>query len=396
MIAQIIDDKKECFGIYVGGNFIYDRIPSNISGTWNWNRHLSGHDIDYAHIWAGGKSMHESCPEEIKTRLEAREAKVKAVIKSVVNAKINVDDICLYDVIPEQFLRHYLEIKNEICSHVFQNIEKPKNYSFLSQTYETIQEISTQNIKIDWELLKVLSSRDLKASHLLKRIQGARTFVNYDMFGTKTGRLSIKEGSFPILNLKTEHKSILTPQNDWYVELDYNGAEIRTLLSLSDINQPYEDIHEWNIKNVYQKDMTREQAKKRFFAWLYNPNSEDQLIEKYYDRKKVLEKYYSDGLVQTPFGRDIECDDFHSLNYLLQSSSSDNCITQANNIHRFLRDKRSNLAFIVHDSVVIDLAHDERHILPQIKEIFEETKLGKFKTGLKIGKNYGELKEFSW
>ena len=30
------------------------------------------------------------------------------------------------------------------------------------------------------------------------------------------------------------------------------------------------------------------------------------------------------------------------------------------------------------------------------KEIFEETKLGKFKTGLKIGKNYGQLKEFSW
>ena len=104
------------------------------------------------------------------------------------------------------------------------------------------------------------------------------------MFGSVTGRLTTYPDSFPILNLKTEHRDILMPRNDWFVEMDYNGAEIRTLLSLAEKEQPVEDIHEWNMKNVYRNLVTRDEAKKRFFAWLYNPNSEDYLTSRAYDR----------------------------------------------------------------------------------------------------------------
>ena len=71
-------------------------------------------------------------------------------------------------------------------------------------------------------------------------------------------------------------------------------------------------------------------------------------------------------------------------------------MTQVNHIHRFLRDKKSNVAFAIHDSVVIDLAHHERNLLPQLRELFTDTRLGRFKVGVKIGKNMGQLKEFSW
>ena len=53
------------------------------------------------------------------------------------------------------------------------------------------------------------------------------------------------------------------PQNDWFLELDYNAAEVRTLLALSGKDQPEEDIHEWNIKNIYDGDLTREEAKRK-------------------------------------------------------------------------------------------------------------------------------------
>jgi hypothetical protein len=185
----------------------------------------------------------------------------------------------------------------------------------------------------------------------------------------------------------------LKPQNDYLVELDYNGAEIRTLLSLSNKPQPSEDIHEFHMKDVYRDFGTRAKAKERFFAWLYNPNSDDYLTERYYDRQSILTSYYRGGCIHTPFGREIETDDFHALNYLLQSTSSDNCLTQVNKIHRFLKDKKSNVAFIVHDSVVIDLSHSERKMLPMLREIFEDTRLGKFKSGLKIGETYGTMKE---
>jgi len=34
--------------------------------------------------------------------------------------------------------------------------------------------------------------------------------------------------------------------------------------------------------------------------------------------------------------------------------------------------------------------------LPKIKQVFEQTRLGKFKINLKAGKTYGLLEDFSW
>jgi hypothetical protein len=256
-------------------------------------------------------------------------------------------------------------------------------------------DISKQNVQINWSLLKKLASYDKKAMSLSKRFWGTNPVVNYNIFGTKTGRLGVHEGSFPILNLKKENRGIVIPNNDFFLELDFNGAELRALLSLSGTPQPDGDIHEWNVENIFNGELERDEAKKKLFAWLYNPSS-DAIRSEHYDRKKVLDKYYADGYVQTPFGRKIESDDFHSLNYLLQSASSDNCITQVNKIHRFLRQKKTNVAFIIHDSVILDLSHEDRYLIPQIIELFEDTRLGKFKSNMKIGKNLGDMREFSW
>ena len=395
-VFQVIDDKNNCFGLYSGGKFTYDRIPNTFRRTHCWSQHLLGHDVEYSYLFSGGKSLSETCPSHLKERYEARERKIKAFVNSFVKGKINIDEACIFDLIPTAHLKHYLDVKNQICQHVFDTYERPANYSFLRETYETIREISLQKLKVNWKLLESLAKTDLKAGSLLKRFSGRSIHVNYNMFGTKTGRLSINEGSFPILNVKTENKVVLRPQNDWFVELDYNGAEVRTLFSLSDKKQPAGDVHDWNMQNLYDRVKTRDGAKKKFFAWLYNPEAKDEASDSFYDREKILDSYYSNGFVETPFGRKIESDDFHALNYLLQSSSSDNCIRQVNKIHRFLRNKKSNVAFVVHDSVVIDLSNEERHLLPQIKEIFEDTRLGRFPVGIKVGQNYGQLRSFSW
>ena len=97
-------------------------------------------------------------------------------------------------------------------------------------------------------------------------------------------------------------------------------------------------------------------------------------------------------LSSTPFGRTIPSDDFHSLNYLIQSTSSDNFLDRACAIHRYCKGLRTNVAFLVHDSIVLDVPLNEKERIREIVQIFENTKLGKFKVNLKIGKNLGELK----
>ncbi len=161
-------------------------------------------------------------------------------------------------------------------------------------------------------------------------------------------------------------------------------------LSLANQEQPEGDIHEFNAELL---ETTREKAKKKFLHGFIIQTGETQNSEDNYKNEEVLNKYYENGLVETPFGRKIESDDFHSLNYLLQSTSSDNCLSQAIKISKFLRGRRSFVHSVVHDSITIDFHKDDRDIIHQVKQIFEDTRLGMFPSSMHIGKNYKDMEK---
>ena len=216
--------------------------------------------------------------------------------------------------------------------------------------------------------------------------------VNYDAHKTKTGRLTTKKDSFPILTLNKTFRQAIMPNNDYFVELDFNAAELRTLLSLLGKEQPTGDIHEWNIKNVYLDLVTREEAKKRIFAWLYNPESKDRLSGRAYGRGRVKQKYWDGKVVNTMYGRQIESDNHHALNYIIQSTFADLFLRQTLKVHDLLKNKKSFISFLIHDSLVIDLAEEDKKILPKLKKALMSTDLGKFKISLNAGKNFGDMR----
>ena len=390
MIFQIIDDKKDCTGVFVNGKIEHRKVGEDLTATWAYNPLLETLDVELANLYCNGNNLDEACPDHLKERWNVRKKKIHSFIKSFVNSKVNLDDVCFYDLVPFRHLAHYYNIKNEITEHVIQNTPRPNNYSFLFDTTVTVSEIAQQEVRLNWDFLKPRYLKDPKAKSIWDRFHGTTPYVNYDIFGTKTGRLGLKDGSFPILNFKRELRPAIIPKWGSFVELDYNAAEVRTLLSLSGKEQPQEDIHEFNAANIFDDETTREKAKRKFLAWLYNPNS-NAIETEFYNRTEVLRQFYKDGTVETPFGRSIGADDFHALNYLLQSCSSDNCISQVNKIHKYLRHMKTNVAFIIHDSVVLDMAPEESHLLPQIIEIFEDTRLGKFPCNISVGKNLGQM-----
>ena len=388
MYFQTLDDKTECVGVYADGRLNFEKIPPNLTRTWKYTGSVVDDNIEYAWLYCGGQNLHQVCPEDLMEVFEKSQKKFRAYLKTFQLGKIDLREHCFFDWVPESFLMEFCDIKNQITEHVFENYEKPLNYNLLNDFQKLLHKIQYQNLNLNKEGCRQLYHSSVgrrKANELMK----SHYYVDYNLFGTVTGRLTTRSKSFPMLTLKKEFRRLIKPHNDWLVSLDYNGAEVRTLLHLAGHDQPNTDIHEWNIKHLFEKDIDRDTAKTLFFGWLYNPDS-DVIETKYYDRKKVLDRWYDGEYINTPYKRKIKVGERKALNYLVQSTTSDRVLSRAVEIDKFLEGRKSFISHIVHDEIVIDLCNEDREELSHIKDIFE---MDKFQANVRAGKNYLELED---
>ena len=61
-----------------------------------------------------------------------------------------------------------------------------------------------------------------------------------------------------------------------------------------------------------------------------------------------------------------------------------------------MKGKKSFVHSVVHDSVTIDMSFEDKHLVEQIIELFEDTRLGKFKSSMSIGTDLKKLEEIQW
>ena len=120
--------------------------------------------------------------------------------------------------------------------------------------------IKNQHLNLD---LKNLDFLDPEVRKTFNKIKYANSNIIYNPWGTVTGRLSTKPDSFPILTLNRQLRSVIKPNNDLFVEFDYNAAEVRVLLALLGEDQPEGDLHDWIVKNIFDDKCPREKAKTR-------------------------------------------------------------------------------------------------------------------------------------
>jgi hypothetical protein len=306
--------------------------------------------------------------------------------------RLSLDENCFFDLVPVRFLVKYCELRTKITKHVLKNYEKPKNYDYLLLMTKLLTRISHNELKIDLSELNSTLHRD-KTRNFREKAQNLPKFVRYNLFGTKTGRLTTKRSSFPIMTMNKEFRSVVKPTNDYFLELDFNAAEVRTLLTLAGSKQPLEDIHSWNLTQVMGESVkTREDAKKAFFSWLYDEKKKDDKLEEFYKRDEVRKRFFKDGQVTTPFGNTMEADRHHALSYLIQGTTAEMVLRQAIKIDEFLKDKKSFIAFTVHDSVVIDLSREETHLMKKLVSLFSKTDIGYFRVNSSFGDSFGDLK----
>ena len=392
MLFQTLDDKSECVGVYVDGELNFKKIPEGLSKTWSYSNFLYDMDVEYASIYVQGKTLDEVCPSHLLSEWEKVSNRLKAFLRSNKLAKVSLVDNCFFDLTPERFLKEYCDVKNQICDWIFEKYERPKNYEHLLSTLKVLADIKYRKVNFDPKPLTNFWT-DNKAKVLYKTFKGRDVYCDYNLFGSKTGRLSLNKGSLPIMNMKKEYRACIKPNNDFFIELDYNAAEARVVLALLGKDQPNEDIHDYNAKNLYHS--TRADAKKRFFAWLYNPNSDDTISSGQYDRDLILGRYRLYDSVDTLFKRNVKCDDFHAFNYLIQSTCADMVLDRMVAIYKLLQGRKSYVAFTLHDSVILDFHSEDKDLIKPIIEEYRETKLGRFMTTVSAGKDLYNLNKIN-
>ncbi len=397
MYFQSIDDKRQCIGVYMDGKLVFekDKMPANFSGmkTWKYSGSLIDDDVDFAWLIADGEDLEKVCPTELSEEFKKVSAKLRAYKKSFEIAKIDFNDHCFYDLVPHDFLLRFLHLKNQITKHVFEVRAKPLNYDHLKEAHKLLHKIKYQNLNINSEDCRKLFVRSVHRSAAQKLMQGPKT-INYNLFGTVTGRLATHAYSVPILTMHRELRQLIKPHNEWFLSLDYNGAELRTALALSGEEQPSYDIHEWNMENVFERGLVNERAtaKTLFFSWLYNPDSK-AIKNDIYKREKIIEDHYDGECIETIYGRKIKVEPRKAFNYIIQSTTSDMVVEKAVEIDKFLKSHQSFVSHIVHDEIVIDLADKERYLAPQIRDLFSDTRLGNYLVNLEAGKDYYNMEK---
>ena len=401
MYFQIIDPKFNCPSVFFDGKIVKNPSYGLMCRTWSYHPSFAGKTFELAQILANGKNLEECCPEHLKEKWNEVKTLHSSFEKSFKESKLNLKDHCFYDLVPESFVESYFGIKNEITQHVFETIPKQLNYEFLSDLNELIDEIYRKRLNINIRFLDK-SLHDIRAINLKKKLNQLEPRIKYNLFGTITGRLTTKKNSFPILTLDKKFRGLLEANNSWFVELDFNGAELRTFLALNGIPQPKNDLHEWHrgLNNqTFSEDIDRNEMKKKFFAWLYSGKNElfgVPEIDKAYDRQSILDKFWDGDFVKTPYDREIATDERKAVNTVIQSTTADTFFRRVIEVNRYLKkhNLKSFIAMMIHDSMIIDMDRYDKHHLSEIIKIFSDTEFGKFLTTVKIGKNLGDMEPY--
>tara|TARA_B100000131_G_scaffold242257_1_gene234745 strand:+ start:2707 stop:3927 length:1221 start_codon:yes stop_codon:yes gene_type:complete len=404
VLFQTLDDKSECVGVYTGGELYFSptELPPDLSRTWQYAPYLRDYDIEYASLYLEGKKLQEVLPEYLQDDWKDATQALQAFRRSLRIAAVNERENCFYDLVPRRFLIEMCEARNAITRYVLDNVERPARYEFYKRLMVFLEDMSQHSLIIDHRLIASYTE-DPKLRHHAKKIADAFPQVRYNQFGTITGRLTGVRNFFPILTLPREFRRAVRPTHDSYVELDFNGAEVRTLLGLLEKEQPEGDVHSYHLENLFSDMHSRDEAKVAFFAWLYgskknlSPSVQSQL-ETFYQKSKLLDKHWHHGKVVTPYGKVMEgVDHHHALNYLVQSTAAELTLKQALKMDHLLRTQGSgsHIAFIIHDAIVVDLKKEDAHLLPALKYLMASTNFGKFEINIKQGPNLGDLRKIT-
>jgi len=293
----------------------------------------------------------------------------------------------------------------ERCENTFNSIEKyldleiPSGFEFYNQTATNVFYLLEQNgIGIEKnQFIELFTPKNPTYN-----IEGDRAYTSYNLYNSTSRPTSnFNSVNFAAIPKTEEHRSSFKPQNDFFVEFDFDGYHLRLLAE--QINYPLteESAHKQLAKHYFgTEDITEEQyiqAKQINFQAIYGKIPEEhrdleifKKIQEYIDN--MWSSFNETGYVRNPqsgkhFTRELkEMHPAKLMNYMMQSLETSNNILILKDILRYLRDKKSFITLFTYDAILFDFnKEDGKETLEDIKRIMENN--GKYPVKFKYSSN---------
>ncbi len=207
--------------------------------------------------------------------------------------------------------------------------------------------------------------------------------------------------NFAAIPKSQQHRKSFRPQNDYFIEFDFDGYHLRLLCDQIDYALTNESAHKQLAKQYFNKEEITEEeydkAKQINFHAIYGKIPEKYAFLEVFTKidefiKGLWTEYETNGRVlapisNKPFTKALkDMNPQKLMNYIMQSLETSRNILILKEVLRYLQNKKTNIVLYTYDALLFDFdKEDGKETLEEIKEILEED--GKYPVKFKYSKD---------
>ena len=278
-------------------------------------------------------------------------------------------------------------IYNSIEEYI-NNIKIPEGFDFYNKLATNVFFLIEQSgIEVYYESFKEI----FKPRNPIFNTLNNKVYTLYNLFNpTSRPTNNFNSVNFAAIPHTEKHRKCFKPQNDYFVEFDFDGYHLRLLADQLDYPMTKESAHKQLAKQYFGKEeITDEEytkAKQINFHAIYGKIPEEHKnlkifkeIQQYIDT--LWNNFNNNGYVQNPqsdkqFTKELK--DMHPaklMNYMMQSLETSNNIIILKDVLEYLKDKKTFIALYTYDAILFDFSkEDSIETLEELQKIMEKQK----------------------
>ncbi len=214
-------------------------------------------------------------------------------------------------------------------------------------------------------------------------------FTEYNLYNnTSRPTNTFNSVNFAAIPKAEEYRKCFKPQNDYFVEFDFDGYHLRLLADQLDYPLTEESAHKQLAKHYFGKEEITDdeytKAKQINFHAIYGKIPEEHKnlkifkeIQEYIDA--MWKSFQEGGYVWNPqsgkhFTQELkDMNPAKLMNYMMQSLETSNNIIILKEVLRYLKDKQTKIALYTYDAILFDFSkEDGKQTLQDIEKIMSE------------------------